>query len=467
MKETRIAIVMNGGVSLSVWMGGVTHELNRLRLAAGNVEPKDGRETAVHLAWKAILGHRRVVVDHIAGTSAGGLNGTLLATAVARGADLDDLKHIWLNSASLEPKKLLREHPQGAKSLLDGDFFTDEINDVLSKISNGAAGRYPQEEVTLLVTATGLGANLAKMRLEGDLEDSYSDSRRVFRFRRRLKHDESELVNDFKVPGPQVRDGVPTCALARAARASASFPTAFVPVMEDEPLKAMRAPGSADVGMSKLMDGGVLDNAPFGPLVEALQQRPVDAAFDRVVLYVVPSVSARKLARLGNDDLPDIGNVIQAVASTVREPDQRLDVKLLEDAFDQMSYQRTTTHAVLAEALMGKARDRRALQNAARPLFEIYRKGRAEALHRWLTGLGEPINLTRPQMIEADPQDISVIPPRLGEGQVNPFLPGTPWAWGTSTAERVLRWLGRALVTMSSGSPQDAPRDEALAPAFH
>ena len=28
--DLRLAVVMTGGVSLAIWMGGVTHELNRL-----------------------------------------------------------------------------------------------------------------------------------------------------------------------------------------------------------------------------------------------------------------------------------------------------------------------------------------------------------------------------------------------------------------------------------------------------
>ena len=33
--EVRIALVLNGGVSLAVWMGGVTHELDLIRRASG------------------------------------------------------------------------------------------------------------------------------------------------------------------------------------------------------------------------------------------------------------------------------------------------------------------------------------------------------------------------------------------------------------------------------------------------
>ncbi|MCP3424015.1 DUF3376 domain-containing protein [Nocardioides pinisoli] len=461
-----MALVMNGGVSLAVWMGGVTHELNRLRLAAGGVEPDDEREKAVHRAWKAILGPQsRVVVDTVAGTSAGGLNGTLLATAVAHGSDLTGLKEVWLERASLEPGKLLRRNPRDANSLLDGGYFTDSINEVLAKIAHGKTGQFPVQDVTLLVTATGIGNNLAPMLMEGGVSDSYRDSRRVYRFQRRARHDGNELSNDFAVPKEPARNGEPSGPLAGAARASASFPTAFTPVLEDEDLQKFRAPGSANVGRSRLMDGGVLDNAPFGPLLAALQERPVDALFDRVVLYVVPSASARKIAQLGNDELPDVGNVLSAVASTVREPDQRLDVTLLEHAFEQMSYQNSTTHAVLAGALCGRQPDANVLIGAASALLDTYRTGRGEAVHRWLAGIGRPVDLTRPRPISGNPDVIPVVPPPRRTG-APPLTPGKPWVWGSSTADRVLRWLGRALVQIASDRGPETSEDKELATTF-
>lgn len=453
MKETRIAVVMNGGISLAVWMGGVTHELNRLRLASIGAEPASDAEKEVHRAWRAILDHSSasVVVDTIAGTSAGGLNGTLLATAIANGTDLDGLKEVWLDRASLESGKLLRSDPKDAPTLLDGDYFTDEINDVLASVSNHgpANSTHPAQEVTLMVTATAIGSSLASITLEGARRDSYRDSRRVFQFRRRLRYDGTELVNDFKTYARGGRDGIPSGPLARAARASASYPAAFAPVMEDPLLADMRVPGSPKVGRYPLMDGGVLDNAPFGPIVAALRQRPVNAPFDRILLYVVPSARAREIATLGEEELPDVGKVLQALFSTVREPDQRLDVEMLDTAFAQMSYQCTTPHAVLADLLNGDAAASERMANAARALFATYRDGRAEAVHRWLTSLGHNVDLTRPRPTKVSPEGIPVVPRAREAHSSAPLDAGTPWQWGSSTADRVLRWLGRALVRVA------------------
>src|SRR5437764_11949292 len=83
-RELRLAMVFNGGVSLAVWMGGVTKELDRFRTAFY-------RDEEVLTPYRELLDVLRTEVrtDVIAGTSAGGINGALLAYAVAGGRTLD------------------------------------------------------------------------------------------------------------------------------------------------------------------------------------------------------------------------------------------------------------------------------------------------------------------------------------------------------------------------------------------
>jgi hypothetical protein len=152
----RLAVVMNGGVSLAVWMGGVTHELHRLldRGLGEDVSP----------AWRAILAapsqqtdpqqprRRQVVVDYVAGTSAGGLNGSLLATSIARRASLPGLKGLRLTSARLTQEALLLAPEDTGAALLDGPFFEREILRTLEEIK--ASTSTDGDEVTLIVTAT-------------------------------------------------------------------------------------------------------------------------------------------------------------------------------------------------------------------------------------------------------------------------------------------------------------------------
>jgi hypothetical protein len=86
-QEVRLALVLSRGVSLAVRMGGVTHEIDLLRRASrvaagesegsvGGVSEQTGRCSMRGPPSVEGLRVGEVVVD-IAGTSAGGLNGTL------------------------------------------------------------------------------------------------------------------------------------------------------------------------------------------------------------------------------------------------------------------------------------------------------------------------------------------------------------------------------------------------------
>jgi len=71
-RELRLALVLNGGVSLAVWMAGVIHEIDLLRRAS----PATGSDVA-ESEWDRALGSLgraerpvdRVVVDLVFGCS--------------------------------------------------------------------------------------------------------------------------------------------------------------------------------------------------------------------------------------------------------------------------------------------------------------------------------------------------------------------------------------------------------------
>ena len=152
-KQLRLAVVMNGGVSLAVWMSGATHELNNCRL--GDVA--DENSDASRRAWAAILARAGidVVVDVVAGASAGGLNGTVLAKAVATGRDLPAaLRTLWFEQAALSSEHLLFDPPNPKASLLNGRYFHDRVTDLLRL--EGDPVKDDDQTMTLLVTATAL-----------------------------------------------------------------------------------------------------------------------------------------------------------------------------------------------------------------------------------------------------------------------------------------------------------------------
>src|SRR5262249_22384444 len=123
-KELRIALVCFGGVSLAVYMHGISKEILKLVRASSalhaiadrgkrakaafldNADPENREydtESVYFELWREI-GRRvelRVVVDIIAGASAGGINGTMLARALSHDLPLGPLRNLWLDNADV------------------------------------------------------------------------------------------------------------------------------------------------------------------------------------------------------------------------------------------------------------------------------------------------------------------------------------------------------------------------------
>ena len=124
-EELRLALVLNGGVSLAVWMGGVAQEIQRLTVP-------DATGYAPVLA----LARTRAVADVISGTSAGGINGAALALGqVNTQADLRLLRGLWSDQGRME--ELVRQPFQGEPtSLLRGDdYFLPELRRAMRSLA--------------------------------------------------------------------------------------------------------------------------------------------------------------------------------------------------------------------------------------------------------------------------------------------------------------------------------------------
>src|SRR5512147_1507502 len=101
--EVRLAVVLYGGVSLAVYIHGVTREILNLVRASKQFHADPGPETpseaaragdstAVYMDLLRELSSEidlRVVVDLISGASAGGINGVMLARALAHDLPLE------------------------------------------------------------------------------------------------------------------------------------------------------------------------------------------------------------------------------------------------------------------------------------------------------------------------------------------------------------------------------------------
>lgn len=306
--ELRLAVVLNGGVSLAVWMGGVAQELDALRRAAGppGAGPRTTRTDALYGRLLGALG-ARARVDVVAGASAGGINGALLAAVAANGGRLDrgrgdgdgspaamsEIKRVWMEDGSFDA--LIRDPdepaPEGRPpSLLRGDeHLGARLREVLEGLMDGeGAGGGPGEPVSLLLT----GTDARGLRRAVDERVPYEEHRLLFRFRH--------------PPGDRGgRAGLRTenvAQLAAAARATASFPGAFEPARvsrDDLDDGLVGRDGRFDdpsAGRNPRLrwaiDGGVLDNAPFGPLVEEMERTRGTEVGERVLVYVTPHHAA-------------------------------------------------------------------------------------------------------------------------------------------------------------------------------
>jgi patatin-related protein len=326
VKEIRLALVCYGGVSLAIYMHGVTKEIHKLLLASQAFGQDQERNrfdqgTTQHLYWERLreLNDRdqvrtRVVVDIVAGTSAGGINGVYLAKAIARNASQDALRNLWFEHGDIA--ELLRfwrrlptrlrfalfglqamTHPLGVKPPLRGDQMCRLLYDALAEMDGTSAGvegatLVPRDEsVELMVTMTDLKGH-----------------RRYIPISDRVVHDRTHrhvvrFCFDHEVDQFGERHNGP---LAFAARATSSFPGAFPPLSTGEFQSALGArrpfdpaameteffPAYAQWGEtmagSFFIDGGVLDNFPFGHAIDAIVRKRASTEVKRYLVYIEP-----------------------------------------------------------------------------------------------------------------------------------------------------------------------------------
>jgi hypothetical protein len=307
-RELRIAVVMTGGVSLCIWMGGTGLELDLLRRREG--------------IYGQILGAvgAEPVVDIIGGTSAGGLNGTLLASAIAWDSNLDGLGDIWFDLADFGTLLQLANAPD-PRSLLQGDsVFLPQIEKYLSTLRGDGRQVVRSKgspDLHLLVTTTptkpwdvpyvdGQGTAFSEPTYQG-----------VFHFV------QSETDDDFA-------NANSSNALACAARSSASFPVAF------EASYASVGPGApADVDMAPyanfpasryVLDGGLIDNDPLDDVLDAISSQPATGSVHRTILFVNPLGSL--VPSPGAVPRSEAPSVFKVIEDSVMIPRQHSNVNL-------------------------------------------------------------------------------------------------------------------------------------------
>lgn len=276
-KELRLALVCYGGISLAVYMHGVTKEIWHLaRASRAELDGEPPSDGAVG-AYRALLSHMadgasgvklRVLADIIAGASAGGINGIFLARALSTGESLEPLTDLWLTRADvtvlLDPDArpwsrfskfwavpIAWLYSRTPKNAIDttversaraevraklsqfvrarwfappfgGEVFSGLLLDAFAAMKAGPKGPrlIPDDQpIDLMVTVTDYSGHEQAMRLNSPPEVEETEHRLIFSFRRAAGHKQGGQEDGLA-------DGV---GLAFAARATASFPGAFPP----------------------------------------------------------------------------------------------------------------------------------------------------------------------------------------------------------------------------------------------
>src|SRR3954447_21501266 len=347
VRELRLALVCYGGVSLAIYMGGITREIQSL-VAASNAYEQDqdnnpfGQADSAGAYWEALKAKHaaegvrtRVVVDIIAGTSAGGINGVVLAKGLACEASQKPLRDVWLEVGDIG---VLLANPIAKRTpSLVGKAVVAALATALNRRRAPLDGGLMLKQVHLALeamrpgTAPGTGADWP-VELHVTMTDFHGyplsapswDPKAVKELRHRhhlsFRSQEDEL-------GPPAN-----LALAFAARSTSSFPGAFPPVriadLTNE-LKATQQQRDAFIEQywrpyavagrkpeeSVFVDGGVLDNAPFDLAVEAVRARPANVEVDRRLLFIQPDPRDPDAAFEAN--LPTVVETVLGGLSTV------------------------------------------------------------------------------------------------------------------------------------------------------
>ncbi len=350
VRELRIGLVCYGGVSLAVYMHGITKEMGKLVAASTafaddpDAAPFAGDDSAsvyLELLKSLANGERdglpaarlQVVIDVISGTSAGGINGIFLGKALVQNRSQDALRDMWFEKGDIAtlvggrkwPWKLkrpvvalraLRRVGRGRAPLL-GDEMCAWLDAALQKIDDGEPQLNrppgstsllpPGHQLELFVPITDFAGLDRSVPITDPPIVWDRTHRQILHFRHEADDEAGALAS---LAGVRQQFGSDwNLALGFAARATSSFPGAFAPVspysygksvgregLEAQlealfPFHVLSGEGDTPASSpfhSPFVDGGVLDNFPFGATIAAVRLKPAASEVDRRILFVEP-----------------------------------------------------------------------------------------------------------------------------------------------------------------------------------
>ena len=364
-KELRIALVCFGGLSLAIYMHGITKEILKLARASSALHAitnRAKRSTAnffdnrdrsdpefdteeIYFDLLRDIGRKvelRVIIDIVAGASAGGINSVMLARALSHDLPMGRLRDLWLKNADvtelLAPEARANKWSKWflrplfwAAGMAGPQLISDP--EVRSKLSLFMRSRWfqppldglkmaalmydainamgaPREMASsllpsgqgldLFVTVTDFYGSQQLMQIHDPAVIHELEHRHVLHFKYR-RHISGTIDSDFDL------ENAP--ALAFAARATSSVPGAFPParIIEMEQLVKERsaiwprrsefmkrnfeqyAQMNVDVASVPFIDGSVLNSKPFREAIAAIHSRSAYREVDRRVVYIDPN----------------------------------------------------------------------------------------------------------------------------------------------------------------------------------
>jgi patatin-related protein len=394
-KELRLALVCYGGVSLAIYMHGITKEIWHVARASRAFHvPGAAVPTGAAGAYHALLSEiehthdlrLRVLPDILTGASAGGINAVFLAQALFAGDSLEPLTDLWLSNADVseltdpdaepgwrhakfwaqpianwflkrpgntvsatvaqETRREVREKVSRFVRLrwfappFSGTRFSAMLYEALTKMAEQGDGvplLPPGHPLDLAVTVTDFRGHAELLRLHSPAIIAETEHRLPIRFHAKVADRAAPLLGD-------------RLELVLAARATASFPGAFPPLMIAEIDRLALAEGcqwptrgeflrrvmpvhvrDGTVESAALIDGAVLVGRPFGAALEALHSRPSTREVDRRFVYIDPRPDRRAVPAPGETgQIGFFGAIFGALSTIPREQPIRDDLERIE-----------------------------------------------------------------------------------------------------------------------------------------
>ena len=409
-KELRLALVCYGGISLAVYMHGITKELWRLLSASRAFCAGDPAASGSQGVYRAMFeevaeasGVRlRVLTDILAGASAGGINSVFLARAIDTGESLDPLTDLWLRDADVERLIDPAQAPghamtkfwarplawlaAGSGRMIDQTVEAPAREEVRAKLDHFVRSRWFEppfggerlchlildafdamaaapagprllpagQPLDLFVTVTDFAGHPERLRLNSPAE---------------VVETEHRLVLSFSSQGRAGERLAEAPDLTFAARATSSFPGAFPPftVAELDRVMAARAAGwpTRDAFLARamprhasaraaeravLIDGSVLANAPFRPAIAALRERPARRQVDRRFVVIDPAPGFRFAL---NGEIEGVPGFFQTLIGALSEIPRQQPIRDSLETLSARSARIERMHAIL-EQLRGE-----------------------------------------------------------------------------------------------------------------